>query len=93
MEIFGETMHYDGTARVHNVSLDTSQYIFRLLIEKKNTAGQVPCLLNTSFNLSGNPIVEAPADAIRTFMASDLDILAIGPFIVEKSTCDISPME
>jgi len=40
--------------------------------------------VNTSFNDAGEPIVETPADAVRTFLATDLDYLAIGDFLVEK---------
>jgi carbamoyltransferase len=44
----------------------------------------VPILLNTSFNAAGEPIVCSPTDALRTFLATDLDLLAIGPFIARK---------
>jgi carbamoyltransferase len=41
-------------------------------------------LLNTSFNDAGEPVVCLPADAIRTFLRTDLDALVIGPFLVER---------
>jgi carbamoyltransferase len=44
----------------------------------------VPLVLNTSFNVRGEPIVCSPADAVRCFFGTGMDALAIGPFIVEK---------
>ena len=44
----------------------------------------VPVVMNTSFNLRGEPIVSSPTDAIRTFFSSGMDALVIGSFVVEK---------
>jgi carbamoyltransferase len=44
----------------------------------------VPVVMNTSFNLRGEAIVNTPTDAIRTFYSSGMDALVIGPFLVEK---------
>jgi carbamoyltransferase len=44
----------------------------------------VPVVMNTSFNLRGEPIVSSPTDAIRTFFSSGVDALIIGSFVVEK---------
>jgi carbamoyltransferase len=44
----------------------------------------MPALVNTSFNMHGEPIVCSPDDAVRTFVRSELDVLAIGPFLVER---------
>ena len=44
----------------------------------------VPVLLNTSFNIKGEPIVCSPRDALRTFWSTGLDALVIGPFIIDK---------
>jgi carbamoyltransferase len=44
----------------------------------------VPVLLNTSFNLRGEPIVASPREAINTFAASEIDMLVMGPFLVKK---------
>ena len=84
-ELFGETMHQDGTARVQTVDSHRSPYFYSLLCAMKEIQHQIPCILNTSFNLSGEPIVESPSDALRTFISSDLDLLAIGNYIVNKS--------
>ena len=56
---------------------------YKLIQEFKNLSG-VPVILNTSFNLKGEPIVCTVKDALRTFYSSGMDILAIGDFIIRK---------
>jgi len=75
--------HVDGTARVQCVHRDVEPRYWRLLdeIEKRNG---VPAVLNTSFNVMGEPIVCRPEEAIRCFFSSGMDVLAIGDFLVEK---------
>jgi carbamoyltransferase len=75
--------HVDRSARVQTVRRDVNARYWRLLKEFKELTG-VPVVLNTSFNLKGEPIVCRPQDAIRTFFTSGLDFLAIGDFIVAK---------
>lgn len=75
--------HVDGTARLQTVFRETNPRYHRL-IETFGQATGVPVLLNTSFNLKGEPIVNTPADAYSTLMRSDLDILVLGNFILEK---------
>jgi carbamoyltransferase len=41
-------------------------------------------VLNTSFNLAGKPVVESPADAVECFLATEIDVLAVGPFVIAK---------
>ncbi len=76
-------VHADGSCRVQSVTGQNNPLFHRLL---KAFAGQtgVHVLMNTSFNLKGEPIVESPLDALRTFYSSGLDVLALGPFIVRK---------
>ena len=57
---------------------------FHNLIENFNKITDVPVILNTSFNLNGEPIVMTPIDAIKTFYSCGLDILIIGNFIIKK---------
>ncbi len=57
---------------------------FRLL-ERWREASGVPVLLNTSFNLRGEPIVTTPANALSTFQESGLDLLVLGNFVARKS--------
>ena len=76
--------HVDGTARLQLVWSEPNPP-FRALIEQFGARTGIPVLLNTSFNLQGEPIVETPQDALRTFSWSGLDALIIGSFVVAKS--------
>jgi carbamoyltransferase len=67
-------VHVDGSARVQTVSERDNKKIYTLLHEFFKETG-VPVLLNTSFNVGGEPIVESPTDAIKTFINSNIDIL------------------
>lgn len=76
--------HVDGTSRVQTVSKEQNPLFYRLLKEFEVLSG-VPVLINTSFNIKGEPIVCTPEDAINCFLRTDIDYLAIGDFLVEKS--------
>jgi carbamoyltransferase len=78
-------VHIDNSVRLQAVEKDVNPLYHRLLTEFGNLTG-VPVLLNTSFNVKGEPIVCTAADAIRTFAATGLDMLAIGDYILEKIT-------
>ena len=73
-----------GTARVQIVDPDSNPLYFRL-IERFGQATGVPVLLNTSFNVQGEPIVNSPADALNTFVNSGLDTLIMGNFVLESA--------
>ncbi len=75
--------HIDKTARIHTVTKETNPLYHELLIEFGKISG-VPVLLNTSFNIQ-EPIVYSPEDALRTFIASRVDALAIGSYLIERS--------
>jgi carbamoyltransferase len=77
-------VHVDGSCRVQSVDRVTNPYYYELLLEFENLTG-VPVVMNTSFNLKGDPIVCSPKDAIQTFYTSGLDDLVIGDFVVNKS--------
>jgi carbamoyltransferase len=77
--------HVDGTARVQTVNRSQEPSLYRLL-ECFGKLSQVPVLLNTSFNQAGEPIVEAPADALAVLAATDLDAVALENFWVEKKS-------
>lgn len=77
------TTHVDGTARVHAVIRNQNELFYALLRRFEHHSG-VPILLNTSFNHSSEPIVCTPKNALHTFQRCDLDLLAIGPFIVRQ---------
>jgi carbamoyltransferase len=73
--------HVDGTARVQTVN-GRQNPLFHELLKAFDAVTGVPVLLNTSFNIAGEPIVETPADALRTFVAANLDVLVLGDFLV-----------
>jgi carbamoyltransferase len=75
--------HVDGSARPQTVERDVNPLYWRLISEFGRRTG-VPVVMNTSFNLRGEPIVSSPTDAIRTFFSSGMDALIIGSFVVEK---------
>jgi carbamoyltransferase len=78
-------VHVDGSARVQSVKRSDNPRYYDLIEEFGRLTG-VPVVLNTSFNLKGDPIVCSPKDAIQTFYTSGLDDLVIGDFVVSKST-------
>ncbi len=75
--------HVDGTARVQLVRRETNPLYYDL-IEAFGRRTGVPVLLNTSFNLRGEPIVASPDDALKTFSWSDMDSLVMGRHVVDK---------
>jgi carbamoyltransferase len=81
--------HVDYSARVQTVHTDTNPLFHRLLTRFKEMTG-CPVLVNTSFNVRGEPIVCTPEDAFRCFMGNGLDLLAIGNCVLRKSDQDQS---
>ncbi len=75
--------HVDGTARLQTVFREQSARYYDL-IERFGQATGVPVVLNTSFNLRGEPIVNTPADAFNTFSKSEMDSLVLENVLVEK---------
>jgi carbamoyltransferase len=72
-----------GTARIQTVHADANP-LYHGLIQKFDEATGVPLLLNTSFNVRGEPIVNTPDDALNTFGESGIDTLVLGNFVVRK---------
>jgi carbamoyltransferase len=83
-DILPAITHVDGTGRLQTVQKEQSPRYYRL-IETFGEATGVPVVLNTSFNLRGEPIVNTPAEAFHTFTQSGMDVLALGDYVVEKS--------
>jgi carbamoyltransferase len=75
--------HVDGSARPQTVEQETNPLYWRLISEFGKRTG-VPVVMNTSYNLRGEAIVNTPTDALRTFFSSGLDALVIGNFLIEK---------
>ena len=81
--------HIDYSARIQTVHADTNPRYHRLLSEFKRRTG-CPVLVNTSFNVRGEPIVCTPEDAFRCFMGSEIEVLAIGNCLLRKERQDPS---
>ena len=81
--------HVDYTARVQTVHKETNAR-YHNLISKFNEKTGCPILVNTSFNVRGEPIVCSPVDAFKCFMGTDLDILVVGNYFLEKHEQDIA---
>jgi len=79
--------HIDYSARIQTVSPATNPLFHRLLSQFKQLTG-CPVLVNTSFNVRGEPIVCTPEDAFRCFMGNELDLLVIGNCVLKKSEQD-----
>ena len=82
-EISPAVVHIDGTARPQLIDEETNRSYYNILREYYKITG-IPNLINTSFNMHGEPIVCSPDDAIRSFINGGLDYLAIGNFLVER---------
>lgn len=84
--------HVDKTARVQAVSKQHNRFFHKLLNEFFLRT-KCPMLANTSFNVRGEPIVNTPEDAIKCFLGTELDILCIGPYLIEKEQLDSGSSE
>jgi len=76
--------HIDYSARIQTVSAATNPLFHRLLVRFKALTG-CPVLVNTSFNVRGEPIVCTPEDAFRCFMGNELDLLVVGRCVLKKA--------
>lgn len=82
--------HVDGSARVQTVSNDSKNNRYYELLRAFESIRGVPVLLNTSFNVAGEPIVETPKDAFRCFWETDMDALVIHDVVITKKYPGIS---
>jgi carbamoyltransferase len=83
-EILPAITHVDGTGRVQTVTDQANPYFYRLCYKLVEERQGPPVLLNTSFNVAGQPIVETPLEAIATFLGTDIDYLAIENVWISK---------
>jgi len=81
--------HVDYSARIQTVHRDTNPRFHALLSRFKELTG-CPVLVNTSFNVRGEPIVDSPEDAFRCFMGTGIEVLVVGNFILLKENQDTS---
>lgn len=82
-ELLPAITHIDETARVQTVSKLHNHRLYELLLEYEKLSS-VPVMINTSFNLQGEPIVCTPEEAINDFLKSEMDYLVLGDFLLEK---------
>lgn len=82
-DLIPATTHVDGTARLQTVNRDHSPDYWELINAFGKATG-VPILLNTSLN-ENEPIVNTPEEAIEVFLRTKMDVLAIGPYLVERN--------
>jgi carbamoyltransferase len=78
-------IHEDDSARVQTINKNENSRLYKLIEEVEKQTG-APILINTSFNVRGEPIVESPFDALKCFFQTDMDTLYIGDYIIEKTT-------
>jgi carbamoyltransferase len=78
-------VHVDKTARVQTVDPDDEPTLARMLTAFEARTG-VPVVINTSLNTAGRPIVDSPQDVLECFGSAPIDLLAIGPFVVRRSS-------
>ena len=84
--------HVDYSARIQTVHADTNPRYHAVISKFKDRAG-CPLVVNTSFNVRGEPIVCTPTDAFKCFMATGLDVLAVGNYLLVKAEQDESLKE
>jgi carbamoyltransferase len=75
--------HVDGSARLHTVRREQNPRYYRVIEEFGKISG-IPVVLNTSFNINGEPIVASPDDALNTFFNSGIEHLALGNYLLTK---------
>lgn len=79
--------HVDFSARVHTVNKDVNPFFYAIISEFYKQTG-CPVVINTSFNVRGEPIVNSPADAFKVFQNTDMDYLLLETFLIEKKDED-----
>ena len=84
--------HVDFSARIQTVHKDTNSKFHKLLSCFKNLTG-CPILVNTSFNVRGEPIVCSPSDAYNCFLGTNLDFLVLGNYVIDKKDINKSQLK
>jgi carbamoyltransferase len=83
LQVIPGAVHVDGTSRIQTVTEQENPELAELLRIFTDLTG-VPCLINTSFNVAGEPIVNSPGDALECFLHTEIDHLVLGRFMVHK---------
>jgi carbamoyltransferase len=82
-DVIPAVTHVDGTGRLQSVMRDSNPAFHHLIEEFRNRTG-VPVVLNTSYNLRGEPIVNTPEEAIDDYLNTGMNALVLGPYVLEK---------
>lgn len=75
--------HVDNTGRVQSVTKEENGLFYDLVVAFEKITG-IPVILNTSFNVQGEPIINSPQDALNCFLSTDIDYLVLGNYLVNK---------
>ena len=86
-DVIPAVTHVDGTGRLQSVEREGNPSFHRLIEEFDRLTG-VPVVLNTSFNLRGEPIVHRPEEALADYLNTGMDALLLGPYLLEKAPPD-----
>lgn len=78
------TVHVDGSGRLETLRRRDNPLYYDVIDAFRKRTG-IPAIINTSFNVRGEPIVATPEDAVQCFLKTDIDVLCIGSFLVKKS--------
>ena len=79
--------HVDYSARIQTVHADTNPTYHAVISKFKEKTG-CPLVVNTSFNVRGEPIICTPTDAFKCFMGTEIDVLAVGNYVLYKEQQD-----
>ncbi|KDA40626.1 hypothetical protein BMG523Draft_04568 [Frankia sp. BMG5.23] len=82
-EMIQGACHVDGTSRIQTITEQDNPLVAEMLRLFTELTG-VPCLINTSFNVAGEPIVCSPVDALSCFLKTEMDHLILGNFLVSR---------
>jgi carbamoyltransferase len=86
-DVIPAVTHVDGTGRLQSVTSEGNPR-FSAVIEAFRARTGVPVVLNTSYNLRGEPIVNTPEEAVEDYLKTGMDALVIGPYVLEKDPAD-----
>ena len=84
-DLIPAVVHVDNTCRPQTIDRESNPVYFDIINSFYEKTG-VPVLMNTSFNIRGEPIVSQPVEAIRCFMGTGMDALVLGSFLLEKDS-------
>jgi len=92
LSLLQATTHVDYTSRIQTVNKKTNLRFYKL-IKNFELITKIPVLVNTSFNIRGEPIVCTPKDALNYFIGTDIDILVLENFLIYKKNQSLNKIE